>query len=499
MTSRPTAYLEHPEDVLGQWLDWAASGQTALIMVAKTEGGAVRAPGALMAVRSDGARAGYISGGCIDADVALQARQAIEDDTTVNLRYGAGSPFTDLPLPCGGAIEVNIQPSPDRAAIQACRDQLAARQPASLRAPNGFTAHYQPKLRLRIAGRGADSLALARVAASAGIETTLQLRDGEDVAAARHDGFDNVIALQTPAGLPSPSDDAWTAFVLMFHDSDWETPLLQQALNGPAFYVGAVGSANTHARRCEALRKAGLPEPQVQRVRGPIGLVPSMRDASMLAISALAEIVEAYHQRPPTLFQSTAIILLAAGQSSRFENGDKLLARFKGARLIDHAAARLSGEDVAARIAIVGPDQPGRVTALEAKGWHVIINPDTAAGQGTSLACGIAAAGRITSANAAIVLLADMPGISDTHLRRLSASNSPGTQAVMSDASGTLCPPALFARDTFPALMAVAGDAGARRVFKSLDRTATVSLPPQEAFDIDTLSDLEAAEGLTHA
>tara|TARA_R110001606_G_scaffold262838_1_gene411448 strand:+ start:114 stop:380 length:267 start_codon:yes stop_codon:yes gene_type:complete len=83
----------------------------------------------------------------------------------------------------------------------------------------------------------------------------------------------------------------------MFHDVHWETALLKQALDGPAFFIGAVGSAKTHAKRCESLRQAGTSEHDIKRIRGPIGLVPSMRDASMLAISTLAEIVDAFHSK----------------------------------------------------------------------------------------------------------------------------------------------------------------------------------------------------------
>ena len=94
---------EHPFHVLQRLRDWQAAGLAcALVVITHTEGGAVRAPGALLAVNED-TSFGYISGGCIDADVILQARQAIESGAPKSLRSGAGSPFVDLPLPCGGA------------------------------------------------------------------------------------------------------------------------------------------------------------------------------------------------------------------------------------------------------------------------------------------------------------------------------------------------------------------------------------------------------------
>ncbi|MGB3627118.1 MAG: XdhC family protein, partial [Henriciella sp.] len=107
------AYTEHAEDVLSQWLGWRETGPAALVMITGTVGGAVRAPGALMAVSADGDIAGYISGGCIDADVVLQAHAALKHGQAKSLRYGAGSPFVDLPLPCGGAIDLVIEPDAD--------------------------------------------------------------------------------------------------------------------------------------------------------------------------------------------------------------------------------------------------------------------------------------------------------------------------------------------------------------------------------------------------
>ncbi|MFW6027942.1 MAG: XdhC family protein [bacterium] len=130
-----------------------------------------------------------------------------------------------------------------------------------------------------------------------GVETWLQLRDGDDMDESRRLGFGNVTALTTPANLPPLEDDPWTAFLLAFHDMDWEESLLAQALSGPAFYIGAVGSRRTHARRCDQLRRAGFGEDQVRRIYGPAGIIPSMRDASTLAISVLAEIVEAFHHQ----------------------------------------------------------------------------------------------------------------------------------------------------------------------------------------------------------
>ena len=493
-------YCEHPQDVLAKWLDWQARNAAALVVVTATEGGAVRAVGALMAVTRDGHAAGYISGGCIDADVIQQARDTLESGKPVSLRYGAGSPFVDLPLPCGGAIEVTILPRADEVALRTCHDALAARQPARLVLPDaGIDAHYAPKLRLRIAGRGADPLALARLARASGIETTLQLRDGEDVTAATGEGFENVHTLQTPSDLPLANDDPWTAFILMFHDGNWEGPLLTQALNGPAFYVGAVGSRHTHARRCEDLRSRGMSESEIARIHGPVGLIPSMRDASMLAVSTLAEIVAAYHQGAKAPFARTALVLLAAGASTRFEEGDKLLASYKGGPVLTHAAAALRNETVATRIAVTRPGAPSRENLLNTAGWQVLGNPQADTGQASSLRCALKGIYRNKAVDRVMILLADMPDVPDAHLYKLQRGVDAGASAAMTSSGDTLMPPAIFTRATFDQLMQVEGDKGAKGVFESLDTTTCVALDPALAIDIDRLKDLETNGEVHHA
>lgn len=490
MSTPPSLYLEHAEDVLTQWLSWRQTGPVALVMITGTVGGAVRDVGALMVVRESGEAAGYISGGCIDADVALQAVSALKTGNRMKLRYGADSPFTDLPLPCGGAIDLLIETNADETALRTCRDRLRTRKPARLKLGGDTEATYYPKLRLRIAGRGADCLALARLAHASGIETILQLRDGDDVHAAQAQGFSTVTALETPSCLPAFNDDPWTAFVLMFHDTDWEVPLLKQVLGGPAFYVGAVGSQKTHVRRYDALVQAGLSSVQADRVRGPIGLIKSMRDASMLAISTLAEVVEVFHKQRTRPLASTALVLLAAGQSSRFEDGDKLLAQVGDRPLLAHAASRFYFTPVGARIAVIGPDQTDREAELRKWNWTITVNDDAASGQASSLRAGVNAARSIAGIDRVMILLADMPDVTEVHLRGLAATFDAGEDAVMSEADGVLTPPAMFADHTFDALCAIEGDKGARSVFAELEKTATQPMRALQARDIDRLADI---------
>lgn len=73
-----------------------------LALIIGSEGSVYRPAGAGMLVRADGSRTGNLSAGCIDADIALHCRAALCDGKPRLLRYGLGSPFHDLKLPCGG-------------------------------------------------------------------------------------------------------------------------------------------------------------------------------------------------------------------------------------------------------------------------------------------------------------------------------------------------------------------------------------------------------------
>ena len=97
-------YHEHVSDIFRDVQIMMADGvRPAIAFITNTEGGAVRSVGAAMAIGEDQRTYGYVSGGCIDADVRLQAIDAIQTNRVKQLRYGKGSPFVDLPLPCGGA------------------------------------------------------------------------------------------------------------------------------------------------------------------------------------------------------------------------------------------------------------------------------------------------------------------------------------------------------------------------------------------------------------
>ncbi len=91
--------------------------------------------------------------------------------------------------------------------------------------------------------------------------------------------------------------DAATAVVTLSHDPKLDDPALIAALASPAFYIGALGSRKTHARRLERLRGEGLDDAALARIRAPVGLPIGAVSPGEIAVSIMADIVAARHGR----------------------------------------------------------------------------------------------------------------------------------------------------------------------------------------------------------
>lgn len=304
----PVSYCEHASEILGHAAQLIKMGQpVALITSLAIEGGAARETGSLALVDGQGNMMGYLSNGCIDRDIQYHAMSALEGGQKTLILYGEGSRYADLRLPCGGSLSVLIDPQPEAEAIIAAAQGLAERQPQvlSFSAQEGAAApvarqfRYAPRRRLVLAGRGAIFRSVAEIGHAAGYELCLLSPDDQDLAAVGHLSLSEPQHLSTPDTAPRLDMlDAHSAFLTLFHDHDWEPTLLRAALASPALFIGSLGSRHTHALRCEALRLDGVPEADLARLRGPIGLVPSLREAPLIALSTLAEIVEAF---PPAI------------------------------------------------------------------------------------------------------------------------------------------------------------------------------------------------------
>jgi xanthine dehydrogenase accessory factor len=280
----------------------------ALLTVTAVHGGAPRPVGTHMAVVSGARFDGYLSGGCVEPAIALEVEAVIADRRGAMMRFGRGSPFIDIHFPCGGGIDVlaHVGLTPDL--IEDALERMARRRAFTLGfardtnrvaliedvLPMGwdgatFRRPYLPATRVVLAGRGPELEAVARLAASARYDVVVATPD-QDTLRRLADLPIDAFLLDDPWQVPRIPYDPWTATVMLFHEREWEDALLSQALSADGFYIGALGSVRTHAQRRERLMALGHGASEVDRIRGPIGLIPSARDPQTLALSVLAEI-----------------------------------------------------------------------------------------------------------------------------------------------------------------------------------------------------------------
>jgi xanthine dehydrogenase accessory factor len=102
-----------------------------------------------------------------------------------------------------------------------------------------------------------------------------------------------VLAEWPDAALPRVGLDRYTALLALTHDPKIDDPALVAALKAECFYIGALGSKKTHARRVERLREAGFGEADIARIHAPIGLDIGAVSPAEIAVSILAEMVGA--------------------------------------------------------------------------------------------------------------------------------------------------------------------------------------------------------------
>ncbi|MCC2970910.1 XdhC family protein [Massilia sp. IC2-476] len=299
-------------DVLKTCDAWLAAGRRCqLVTVIKTWGSSPRPIGATLAVCEDGSVVGSVSGGCIEDDLIARVRSnGIELARPEIVSYGISADEAHrFGLPCGGTIELAIEPlTPDSCIRELLarlhegelverRVELAsgavtlARAPASAiqRVEDGvLVTIHGPRWRLFIIGAGPLSRFLAQVASGMDYRVTVcdpreEYRSGWSLA-----GVELVHAMPDDLVIEARLD-ARSAVVALTHDPKLDDLALMEALKSDAFYVGAIGSRLNNEKRRERLKLFDLDDAQLARLHGPIGIYIGSKTPSEIAISIMAE------------------------------------------------------------------------------------------------------------------------------------------------------------------------------------------------------------------
>lgn len=304
---------------VAEWL--AADRPVWLCTILKTWGSSPRPIGSMMACTLDGELVGSISGGCIEEDFLEQLR-----DGSLKDRYQQeGRPFivkygitaeeqARLKLPCGGQLHVLLEyfdPEPAVAKIfshisESLRNHRKISRIVDL---GSGDIHYEdesgedavileddrlihslsPHYRLLLLGAGDVARYVAELALALEYDVTL--------CDPRPNYLDNwhVQGVTTTSRLPDDVvreqfSNPYSGIIALAHDPRVDDMALMEALKTNAFYVGAMGSDRTSAKRRERLPELGLSEQEIDRLHAPIGFQIGSKQPVEIAIAILAEV-----------------------------------------------------------------------------------------------------------------------------------------------------------------------------------------------------------------
>ena len=301
-------------DVLERALEWRRAGQRVwMLTVAQTFGASPRPPGSLAAIREDGILVGSVSGGCIEDDLVAR-RAEYTGRTPAFAAYGVSAEEARrFGLPCGGELEVIIEPEVRADELRGLLQRIAAGEivarhvdlatgdwafaPAAPtdeceRTAARFTSVHGPHWRMLIIGASEIAHYLAEVAATV---------DFQVFVCDPREEYRHAWRARTGQFVDGMPDDAVVAFkpdphsviLAVSHDPKLDDMALLEALKSDAFYVGAVGSKRTSAERRKRLAEFDLAPQQIARLHGPAGLSIGSRTPPEIALAILADLVAA--------------------------------------------------------------------------------------------------------------------------------------------------------------------------------------------------------------
>ena len=317
-----------PIEIASRWLE--EHGRVALATVVSAWGSAPVPIGGQLVVAPDGRFEGSVSGGCVEVDVITEAQNVISNATPKLLEFGIGDETAwRAGLPCGGTIKIFVEPlhASDREFLDGMRAARLSRRlftvatnletgqrclvdPAEAKNPElaaqisagesgivtladgeMFLHVVMPPVRIVIAGATHIGQVLADLASRIGYDVVIVDPRPAFASVERFGGLAVVEGWADPSFAASSID--WrTAIVALTHAAHLDDEALAVGLRSDCFYVGALGSRRTHAKRLERLRAAGFDEEDLARIHAPVGLAIGAKGTAEIAVSILAEMVK---------------------------------------------------------------------------------------------------------------------------------------------------------------------------------------------------------------
>ena len=328
-------------DEVQRWLD-AGDRRIRLATVIRTFNSAPRTAGAKMAISGNGAIAGSVSGGCVEASVIEESAGKGAGSGPRVLHFEASDERAwSVGLSCGGTIDLLLEPLdeqnfqllrtalrndgtassltviegpadllgkktawsrsmiprgtlPDPLARKLVTVSEALRRTGTIRADQGIEAFveiFPPVTTLVMVGGVHIAVALARLAKVIGFRTVVIDPRGTFGSGERFPDVDRLLPSWPDEALSTIELTPETAVAVLTHDPKIDDPALAAALRSAAFYVGALGSRRSQDKRAQRLREQGFSELDISRIRGPIGLDIGAANPEEIALAVLSEVV----------------------------------------------------------------------------------------------------------------------------------------------------------------------------------------------------------------
>ncbi len=339
------------KEVLSDVDSWLSENysQIALATVVQTWGSAPRKIGSKMAMTTDGRISGSVSGGCVEGAVIEAGLQTLQSGIPQLLHFGVADEVAwDVGLACGGNIDIFVEKL-NEPAYQFARRHILANLPGYnitvIQAPETllgrtavfdgteywyseqdflatsavpeflpdinhsqrimlsedveiFVDFFQPSPTLIIVGGVHVAIALSAMAKMLNYRTVIIDPRRSFGSQDRFPNVDLLIQKWPQKAFDNIDLTADTAVALLTHDPKIDDPALKILLNSQVFYIGALGSRKTHARRKERLSQMGFDQQKISRIHAPVGLNIGADTPEEIALAVLAEIVSARHGVP---------------------------------------------------------------------------------------------------------------------------------------------------------------------------------------------------------
>jgi xanthine dehydrogenase accessory factor len=304
--------------VLGAARDILAKGNSGwLCTVVKTFGASPRPLGSLLFMDAQGQVFGSLSGGCIEDELLEKLqRGALASDRPEIYEYGVSPEENErFGLPCGGRMQVLVEPM--SASTDFCNmltdlcDAIGGRH-AMRRRVNLITGQWQLEIvtsaeplaivdetlvqdfgpRYRLLLIGANELARCISEIALAMDYRVIVCDPREDRREQWTVVGAELSALMPDEAVSEFADPYTAVITLTHDPRIDDMALMQALLERLFYVGALGSVRTSAKRRERLKQLDISDEQIDRLYAPVGLAIGSKSAMEIALAIMAQLTQ---------------------------------------------------------------------------------------------------------------------------------------------------------------------------------------------------------------